>query len=419
MSDATPPAERAHSELGASVAARFFACPGSVLLSRGMPNRSSIHAELGTAAHALGELCLRGGQDTIEYIDRVVEGHVVDETMADNVQVYIDVCREHLADAEAFGIEQRFDLARFNPPVPMFGTSDFWCRYPSPDGSAVLRIVDYKNGWLQVAAQNNPQLKYYALGAMILDPAPVHKIEAIIVQRDTVKRTEFDPVELIEWSIDLIAKAHETQRPDASLAAGPWCRFCPARGQCAEQTRHALAVAQMEFAVPVDSTPDSPRTAVGEPPDSRTLDPREIGAALARTADLEMWIKALRETATAAISRGVAVPGYKLVPTRPQAGWRDPEAAVSLLSDVFEIDPHTRDILTPPQARARITTERYTAAKQAGTKTSKKAIEIEVRRELDNLVAYRSSGLTLVSDSDTREATPTAGSEFGPVDLET
>jgi hypothetical protein len=409
------PTERAHSELGASVAARFFACSGSVILGRGFPNRSSIHAERGTAAHALGEMCLRSGQDTVEYTDRVVEGITVDEEMADNVQVYVDVCRETMAAAEVYGIEQRFDLASLDPPVPMFGTADFWCRYRR-DGRLVLRIVDYKNGWLPVTAEGNPQLRYYALGAMFLSPETMpDEIEAIIVQRDTVKRTTLDPLELVEWSITLMQKARETQKPDAPLAAGAWCRFCPVAGNCAEQARSALAVAGMEFSVLPESEPD--RVPIGAPPDPRTLAPEELGPLLAATANLDLWINGLREAATASISRGDPVPGWKLVPTRPQAGWIDAKDAETMLSGVFEIDPHApREVLSPAQARQRIVTARYNEAKAAGQKMAKKAIEVGVRADMEKLIAHKSSGLTLVPVSDTRIAAPDAGSEFGPTD---
>ena len=456
MTDTPEPGQRAHSELGASVAARFFACPGSVRLSRGLPNRSSVYAAQGTSAHALGELCLRNGQDTIEYIDRVIEGFVIDEATADNVQVYVDVCREHADSSDAFGIEQRFDLSKFDPPVPMFGTSDFWRRYRRADGKRVLRIVDYKNGWLAVAAANNPQLMYYALGAMFLDDSPVDEVEAIIVQRDQVKRTTFDPLELVEWSIVLIRKAHETQREDAPFAAGAWCRFCPASGQCAEQARSALATARIEFsALPAPAEdggwtgrrcpkcggsgeiegefgpkrcggcggtgeeyavgkPAAPHV-TGAPPDPKLLTPDALAVVLTQLDGLEIWIKAVRESATAAISRGEVVPGYKLVPTRPAAAWVSAEDAAMVLRALFEVDPHTREILTPAQARGRIITARYEEAKARGEKLTKKAIEAGVREEMKSLVTHRSSGLTLVSVSDTRDAAPRAGSEFGPV----
>jgi hypothetical protein len=407
--ESTPPAERAHSELGASVAARFFACPGSVLRGRGMPNRSSVYAQAGTAAHAVGELCLRNGQDAIEYVDRTVEGVVIDETTADNVQVYVDVCRETMSTAAAYGIEQRFDLARFDPPVPMFGTADFWSLNAGPSGR-VLRIVDYKNGWLPVQATNNPQLRYYALGAMFLFSDPVDQVEAIIVQRDMVKRTTFDPLELVEWSVELMQKARETQRPDAPTAAGAWCRFCPVSGQCPTQAEAALAVAGMEFgALEIESAPPTPAT----------LSPERLAAVLARASEIRTWLDAVEAAAQAAISRGDRVPGFKLVPTRAVQGWRDPENARGLLDALFEIDPlSTPELLSPAQARSRIVTARYNAARDAGQKRPKKTIEAEVREQMGNLVSYVSNGLKLVPESDTRIGMPDAGSEFPETWLE-
>ena len=44
-------APNAHSRLGASKAARWMACPGSVAACEGLPDSSSAYADEGTAAH--------------------------------------------------------------------------------------------------------------------------------------------------------------------------------------------------------------------------------------------------------------------------------------------------------------------------------------------------------------------------------
>ena len=51
--------ERAHAVLSASGADRWLNCPGSVALTRDMPDTSSSYAEWGTTCHELGELALR------------------------------------------------------------------------------------------------------------------------------------------------------------------------------------------------------------------------------------------------------------------------------------------------------------------------------------------------------------------------
>lgn len=90
--------EIAHAILGASSASRWLACPGSVRLTKDLPDQSSPYAALGSAAHDLCEKCLLDGSDAVshmgEYISAKGEEFQVDAEMADAVQVYLDYVRE-------------------------------------------------------------------------------------------------------------------------------------------------------------------------------------------------------------------------------------------------------------------------------------------------------------------------------------
>ena len=52
---------REHSTWSASATARNVQCPGALTLGRGVPEKSSIHADTGTAVHQIAEKCLRTG----------------------------------------------------------------------------------------------------------------------------------------------------------------------------------------------------------------------------------------------------------------------------------------------------------------------------------------------------------------------
>ena len=123
-------------------------------------------------------------------------------------------------------------MALLDPPVPMFGTADF---FSYSKRRRELHLVDFKYGkGVWVAARNNPQLMYYALGAALLIEHPVSKISMTVVQPrfakgDPVRTATVDAVELAEWSIELIARAHATQQPNAPTVAGEHCKFCPAK----------------------------------------------------------------------------------------------------------------------------------------------------------------------------------------------
>jgi hypothetical protein len=84
----------AHAKFGASNAKRRMACPGSLNAEAPFPDESSPYAELGTAAHELGEFCLvNGHEDAFAFIGEEHNGHKVDDNMARAVQVYIDHIR--------------------------------------------------------------------------------------------------------------------------------------------------------------------------------------------------------------------------------------------------------------------------------------------------------------------------------------
>jgi hypothetical protein len=162
--DAMLHAEREHADLAASNCHIWWNCAGMLNLMRKLnpPKRTSPEAEKGTAAHEVAHLCLLKGQDAIEMVDRIFNNVVVDETMAYNVQKYLDLCRSFItAESECF-TEKRFNLKKLSPPEPMFGTSDFGAVFRK---LRKLVIVDYKNGYIYVDPKT-PQLKYYVLGVL-------------------------------------------------------------------------------------------------------------------------------------------------------------------------------------------------------------------------------------------------------------
>ena len=98
---------RAHSKIGPSAAHRWIACPGSVGLSRGEPNRSSSFALEGTAAHELCEQIMRHGEEPDIYLGGVVS------------------------------LPNEIEPERTNRPVGIFKESD---SNPEPDGMYVWTI---------------------------------------------------------------------------------------------------------------------------------------------------------------------------------------------------------------------------------------------------------------------------------------
>lgn len=323
---------KSHSDLGASVASRWMACPGSNNLARTLPRSTNdgtnIHAQEGTAAHALAEVCLRKAQDAQMFVGVSFNGVEVTDDMAEHVQVFVDYCGALVAMSDKVWIEHRFNLSALKPPGPMYGTGDF----VAYDADLYeLEVVDLKFGMgVVVEVQGNKQLPYYGLGA-VLSP------EMQGLRIDTVKLTICQPRvghpdgvirsvtltldELLGFTNELLDAARATYAPDAPLHAGSHCRWCPASGLCPEQFSRAQAVAMVEFKeLPVDAPP---------PPES--LPDELFVEMLGKLHILDDWMTAMRAVAQARLERGIPVPGFKLVAKRATRKWVDAEEATAWL----------------------------------------------------------------------------------------
>ena len=308
---ASPFGARPHAALGASTAARWMSCPGSVRRAASIDVPASAYAEEGAAAHMLAEICLKDGIDARALIGRKVNSYVADAEMADGVQVYVDAVRAELEPGDLLRVEQHFSLDQLRPPGEMFGTADAVIYKPKP--RRVL-VYDLKFGaGVAVEAVGNPQARYYGLGAcMALADRPVSEVEIVIVQpraphpAGPIRRETVSAFELVEWSADLLEAAERTLDPEAPLVPGAWCRFCPAAGICPALRDQALATAQVEFAeAPLPS-----------PPTPASLPAEEVGRLLIAAELVELWIRALRAHAHAELEAGRIIPGWKLVPKR-------------------------------------------------------------------------------------------------------
>ena len=311
--------EIAHASFGASNSKRRMACPGSLKAEERFPDESSPFAELGTAAHELGEHCLENNiEDVALCIGGSFNDHIVDDNMATAVQTYVNFVRATEAEEAPalLRLEQRFSLEDLDPPMPMFGTSDCTI-YGKETGN--LWIIDYKHGQgVAVDVEDNAQLKYYALGAVLKigNKAPINQVHTAIVQprashRDGSIRTySYTKDEILDFGTDLIDAARAALAPDAPLIAGDHCKFCKAAGVCSALRGNALAVAQDEFGV-IKSVDD--------------LTPEEIGAYMDKLPLVEEWIKSLRRHAHTMLEAGTSVPGFKLVEKRPTRRWKNQE----------------------------------------------------------------------------------------------
>lgn len=369
-------------------------CPGSVRLSKGIPNISSSFAQEGTRAHAVAELSLTKNVDPETFVGMTLEGGVVDEEMADFVRVFTNHCNRlrGLPGVQSW-VEKRFNLAALNPPAPMFGTGDFVAYDPA---IYELYVDDLKYGQgVVVEVEDNPQLLYYALGGALSMPVGtrIDKVTVTIVQPrgahsdGPIRSFTIDYLELLAFAGELLTFAKATTLPDAPLSAGSHCRFCPASGACPEQRNRAQLAAQSDF------------SAEFVPPVPSVIPDEQYFAMLGQLHILDDWMKAMRARAQGMLDRGDTVPGFKLVAKRAQRKWNDSEAVSAwLLSRGNTAD----EIYEPADLKSPAQIEKLVGKKNLPA----------------DYVNKVSSGLSMVSDTDPRPAVVlTLGHEFSVLAL--
>jgi hypothetical protein len=408
MAASVPHSTRAHVELSPSGADRWLNCPGSVALSRGIKDSGSWFADEGTAAHELSEKCLRSGSNPHDFLGQVIKikdkEFVVDSDMAENVSVYVSHVRALQQRSGRGGlIEARFDLGKrgLNPPAPMRGTSDFTLHDPA---ARTLHVVDLKYGAGKlVEVTNNPQLRYYALGAVDelglyneVDEVHVTIVQPRAEHPDGPVRTEvLHPADLIDFSIDLLAGAALALQPNAPLKTGSHCTFCKAAARCPQKQADALAVLETEFVLE-DATPL-------ELPDPRLLPVERLASYLDKFDVLDAWMKNCWQVVFEMAQSGVYIPGKKLVAKKANRKWAVSDEDVLKLARKFKFgkkEIYDSKLRSPAQLEKVFGKEHPIPS---------------------NFVKKESSGVTLVSIDDKRPAVTllSAGEEFSAEDAPT
>lgn len=368
---------RAHSTWSASATARNVHCPGALALSANAPEQpESIHAARGTACHQLAEKCLRGGTDEVfafvGEVETTKEHEItIDEEIAASAAAYVDYVREHALHGELM-IEQRFSLGILQPPFDAGGTADAVIYYRQ---SKTIEVVDLKNGTGLVEATDNPQLRTYAIGALLANPQfDVERVIVTIVQPRAphkdgrIRSDAFHVIDLLEWTNDLLAAMHRSkqafvERADivGELSEDAWaerwlnpgrCKWCPAEGFCPALRRRAHDVVGLWFE--------------GDAPKIRNLPGNDTPEAVARDLDaldlVEDWIKARRAYAHQLAQNGTDVPGYQLVEKHGNRKWAADEAIVA--KDLRLLGLGDDDIFAQPAVRSPVQIEKVLGAKR-------------------------------------------------------
>lgn len=329
-----------HSPIGFSGAERWLACPGSVRISESLARVSTSYADEGSAAHYLGEVCLKGDLDASKFrgcsiflgpkpslvepsnvalIERVTGGWLphfeVGAEMISGVNLYCETVRADREPGDVLDVEVRFHIPQLHPKL--FGTADARLYRPS---TRALRVYDLKYGaGIQVEVEENEQEIGYALGAVYEKPTMrVRDVEVIIVQPRAahvdgpVRRWQTDAVELLDWAETFREGAARTDEPDAPLVPGEHCRFCPGAAVCP-------ALNEMAQIAVVDTYK------------AGGYDPEMLADSLDRARALKHWLKSVEQFALNEANLGRTPPRHKLVNKRAIRAWMDEQEATRML----------------------------------------------------------------------------------------
>lgn len=320
-----------HAVLGPSSAERWLNCLPSVQLSAGIPGKTSPYAEAGTVAHAIAELKARkrfmvmNTRTFKAQLKKLQEKEHYASEMEPYTDLYVEVLEQHAMSFETapfIALETSVPIGSYTGErkedgTPATGTAD-----RIQIGGSILWITDYKNGsGVPVSAEDNPQMKMYALGALSLygmvygDSIKTIKMTIVQPALKSVSDWEISRAALEAWGDNVLRPtAEKALRGDAGEPApGDWCRFCPAKYLCRGRADKVTALEAFGKKLPP------------------MLTDAEVGDILTRGANLVSWYNDLKDYALKACLEGKDIPGYKVVAGRTSRDWINLDTAFEAL----------------------------------------------------------------------------------------
>ena len=359
-----------HAALSPSSSHRWLNCSPSAKLEQQFADSESEAAAEGTAAHALCEHKLKRA---LKMRSKKPVSHFDCDEMDAFTDGYVDFVLETLAQAKQrckdpiVLIEQHLDFSCYVPEG--FGTGDALIV-----GDGILHVIDFKYGQgILVDAENNPQMKLYALGAL--------ELFGNLYDIDEVSMTIYQPrrENVSTWTIsvaDLKVWAEQVLKPRAILAyngkgdycPGEWCQFCKAAVKCRARAEAKLNLAKYEFALPPLLTDD------------------EIEEILSKLDDLAKWASNIMAYSTdAAINHGKHWTGFKVVEGRSVRKYTDDAAVAETAKTAGYTDIYKQSLITLTEMERLMGKEQF-------------------EEVLGGLIQKPPGKLTLVPDSDKRQA---------------
>lgn len=341
--------EKKHALLSASSSHKWLACPPSARLEEQFPNKTSEYMEEGTLAHEIAEFKVRSyfleAISKTAYtrkLNKLKKSEFFNEEMLRHTDTYLEYIKEEAMETNTrpfIAVEQKIDYSKYVPEG--FGTAD--CVLIS---SNTLQIIDFKYGkGVKVDAEDNPQLKLYALAALeqfglFYDIKDI-KLSIVQPRIDNISEYILLKSELVDWGNNVvIPQAQKAFMGLGEFKQGEHCRFCRAKGACEFRAKENMKVVEE-----IHKIEDKAVTG------SFCLSNEEIGEMLTKTEGVEDWIKDLKDYALSLLLIGKNIPGYKAVEGKSNRKIADLDKAFEILkaSGVDEALLYERKPLTLTQ----------------------------------------------------------------------
>ena len=315
----------AHALLSASGSKRWLSCTPSAKLEATLPEQKRPpgafdFSQEGTMAHSLAEAKLRHYYGQIGVEEYETEYEIIKATPYYNddfeahVDSYVLYVRSQIGEGDTPLFEQRVDFSDWVPDG--FGTADVVIL-----SKHSIRVIDLKFGkGIPVHAQDNPQLRLYALGAYskFKEEYPELKEVSYTIHQprlDSISTDGTSISKLVDWANYFVKpKAKKAWSGAGEFLPGDWCGFCRAKAQCRARSDYNTELARQEFKAPALLSED------------------EVSEVLAKATQLKTWANDVEEFALArAVDSGVLPTGYKLGTSTTQRKIYDTELAATVL----------------------------------------------------------------------------------------
>lgn len=340
-----------HSKNSASNFEANTLCPGRPTMAKGLPDRGSKYADEGTAAHTVLGWCIDNDRPAKAYLGRRVPvgmstWEVTDE-MATAVQTAVDNIKSIVGDGMLLS-ETRVHYHEYlgTPKEDSWGTSDIVALR-----AVELQVHDYKHGMgVEVDADDNPQMKLYALGSLAIIRSMGEEPETVrlVIHQPRIKSAPSEwtctVAELEAWGHGEAKRSVNEQDGAARMRTanvmkpGEWervylrpneksCKFCKAKATCPALRDTATRTV---FEVTPASPDEFDSLLPAETPKQSDAD--WLAKVLSKADLIEGYLTAVRAEVEARLLAGNEIPGFKLVQgKRGNRAWRSADEATETL----------------------------------------------------------------------------------------